>query len=110
LARLEQLFESLGESPRGRKCYALAGLIAEAKEWMDREADPAVRDAGLIAKALRIEHHEIVAYTCARTYARLLTHNDAEELLQATLHEEAAANVQLAELSDHLNLRAQFSE
>ncbi|MDB6093934.1 MAG: yciF [Verrucomicrobia bacterium] len=106
VARLERIFEDLGEPARGRNCHALGGLIAEVEEWFAHESDPAIRDAGLVGKVQRIEHYEIAAYTSARTYARLLGQNDIEEILQATLHEEAVADVRLGELSHHLNVEA----
>ena len=49
--RLEQAFEHLGKTARGKKCDAIEGLIDEAKEKMDEVKDTAVLDAGLIADA-----------------------------------------------------------
>src|SRR5207248_3251644 len=40
---------------------------------------------GLIAAAQKIEHHEIAAYGCVRTYAELLGRKDCVRLLQQTL-------------------------
>src|SRR5438270_856186 len=51
--RLEQVFEKLGENPKGKKCKAMEGLIEEAKEMLDEDAEPEVMDAGLIASAQR---------------------------------------------------------
>src|SRR2546423_1431778 len=47
--RLEQVFQSLGQSAKGKKCHAMEGLIEEGKEMMDEDAEPEVMDAGLIA-------------------------------------------------------------
>ena len=47
--RLEQVFELLGENPKGKKCRAMEGLIEEGKETMAEDATPEVMDAALIA-------------------------------------------------------------
>src|SRR2546421_12152267 len=54
--RLEKIFEKLGASPKGKKCKAMEGLIAEGKESMGEKATPEVMDASLIAAAQRVEH------------------------------------------------------
>src|SRR4051794_11603998 len=46
--RLEQVFGDLGESSRGKKCKAMKGLIEEAEEFIEEEAEPEIKDAGLI--------------------------------------------------------------
>ncbi|HTB79276.1 MAG TPA: ferritin-like domain-containing protein [Opitutaceae bacterium] len=104
--RLERILSGLDESTRSRKCKAIAGLVAEAEEWIHEKAAPAVKDAGLIAKAQRVEHYEIAGYGCARTYASLLGYEDAEQLLQTTLDEEEVADARLTELSTSLNAEA----
>ena len=38
--RLDQIFEGLGKSPRGKKCKGMEGLIAEAQEMLEEDADP----------------------------------------------------------------------
>ncbi len=98
--RLEQLFEKLGASPKGKKCKAMEGLIEEGEDMMDLEAEPPVLDAALIAAAQRVEHYEMAGYGCVRTFARLLGHEDAALLLQQTLDEEAAADKKLTELAE----------
>ena len=37
--RLEQIFERLNTSPKGRKCKAMEGLINEAKERLEEDAN-----------------------------------------------------------------------
>ena len=70
--RLESIFKKLDANPKGKKCKAMEGLIEEGNEVMTEEAEPAVRDAALIAAAQRVEHYEMAGYGCVRTYARLL--------------------------------------
>lgn len=105
--RLETIFKQLDESPKGKKCQAMAGLIEEGKEMIDADAEDAVRDAALIAAAQRVEHYEIAGYGTVRTYAQLLGLDDAAQLLQETLEEEAAADEKLNDLSKNINAEAQ---
>jgi ferritin-like metal-binding protein YciE len=100
VARLEKIFKKLGGSPKGKKCKAMEGLIAEGKELMAEDADAAVMDAALIGAAQRVEHYEMAGYGCVRTYARLLGHDDAADLLQKTLDEEGATDKALTELAE----------
>ena len=60
----------------------MEGLIKESTEALDEIEDEKVRDAALIAAAQRVEHYEIAGYGTARTYAEMLGHSDAAELLQ----------------------------
>jgi ferritin-like metal-binding protein YciE len=98
--RLETIFEKLGTSPKGKKCKAMEGLIEEGNETISEDADPAIKDAALIAAAQRVEHYEMAGYGCVRTYARLLGHDDAAEMLQETLDEEASADKKLTKLAE----------
>ncbi len=98
--RLTTIFAELGEKPTGKKCKAMEGLVAEGKEVMDEEGEPAVKDAALIASAQRVEHYEMAGYGCVRTFATLLGHTDAAELLQQTLDEEGEADKKLTELAE----------
>lgn len=98
--RLDQIFEGLGTSPKGKKCKAMEGLVEEGKEIMEEDGDPSVIDAALIAAAQRVEHYEMAGYGCVRTFAALLGHEDAAALLQETLDEEGEADKKLTELAE----------
>lgn len=98
--RLEQIFDALGVSPKGKKCKAMEGLIEEGKEVINEDGDPAVIDAALIACAQRVEHYEMAGYGCVRTFAALLGYDDAAALLQQTLDEEGEADKKLTELAE----------
>jgi ferritin-like metal-binding protein YciE len=100
--RLDQIFETLGSSPKGKKCKAMEGLIEEGKEMLEADAEPSVRDAGLIAAAQRVEHYEMAGYGCVRTYARLLHDDRSATLLQETLDEEEETDKKLTELAEGL--------
>ena len=98
--RLEQVFRELGQTPRAKKCEGMAGLIEEGKGILEEDGEPAVIDAALIAAAQRVEHYEIAAYGCLRTYAQLLGLSTAERLLQQNLNEEEAADEKLNALAE----------
>src|SRR4051812_32884148 len=51
IERLDKVFEILEEKPTGKKCKAMEGLIAEAKELIGEDATDTVKDAGLIGAA-----------------------------------------------------------
>jgi ferritin-like metal-binding protein YciE len=107
IERLDQIFEEIEESPRGKKCKGMEGLLAEGKELMEEDAEPDVMDAGLIAAAQHVEHYEIAGYGCVRTYAQLLGMENAEKLLQQTLDEEKETDQILTGLSENINVEAE---
>lgn len=100
--RLEQIFEERGMAARGKTCKGMEGLLAEGKELMEEEAEPAVMDAGLISAAQRVEHYEMAAYGSVRTYAETLGYADAANLLQQTLDEEGEADKKLTMLAESI--------
>ena len=97
--RLEQIFEELGEKPKGKKCEAMKGLLEEAKSMMEEAEDEDVADAAMIGSAQKVEHYEIAAYGTLRTYAELLGFDEQAELLQETLDEEKETDENLTELA-----------
>ena len=100
IERLTTIFTALDVSPKGKKCKAMEGLVAEGKEVIDETGDPAVIDAALIASAQRVEHYEMAGYGCLRTFAHLLGYEDAAKLLQETLDEEHEADKKLTVLAE----------
>lgn len=111
LQRLDRIFEELGESPKGKHCKGMEGLLAEASELMGEDAEPDVMDAGLIAAAQAVEHYEMAGYGSARTYAELLGFDDHSELLQQTLNEEEETDRILTEIAmTSVNIEAMGEE
>lgn len=98
--RLEQVFEALGEKAKGKVCHAMKGLIEEGSEAIKEDADPAVKDAALIAAAQRVEHYEMAGYGTVRTFAESLGHEGAVKLLQKTLDEEGECNKLLTRIAE----------
>ncbi len=107
IERLDTIFKQLEASPKGKKCKAMMGLIEEGKEMIETDGEEAVKDAGLIAAAQRVEHYEMAGYGTVRAYAQLLGFDEAANLLQETLVEEAAADQKLGELAQSINVAAQ---
>lgn len=97
--RVEQVFEKLGKIATAKKCEAMEGLIKEAEEIIEECEEGAMRDAGIISAAQKVEHYEIASYGTFRQFAETLGLDDADELLQATLDEEKAADEKLIEVA-----------
>jgi len=107
VTRLETIFEKLDESPKGKTCKAMKGLIEEGDEMAKQKGEPEVIDAGLISAAQRVEHYEMAGYGTVRTYAQLLKENAAAKLLQQTLDEEGEADKKLNEIAERsINVEA----
>ena len=100
VARLEQIFESLESSPRGKKCVGMEGLIEEASELLEEDAEDDVLDAGLISKAQHVEHYEMAGYGTVRTWAQILGEDQHVSLLEQTLQEEKNADRLLTQIAE----------
>ncbi len=98
--RLDQVFQSLGEKPRGKHCEGIAGIIEEGKSIMEEDFDEVTMDACLIAAAQRAEHYEMAAYGTLVAWARSMGHDQAADLLEETLEEEKAADQKLSSIAE----------
>jgi ferritin-like metal-binding protein YciE len=104
--RLEQIFEALDESPKGKKCAGMEGLVKEGSEVMSEDFEGAVMDAALIGAAQRVEHYEIAAYGTVIAFANQLGESEHASLLKETLEEEKETDEKLTSLSEEINSRA----
>src|ERR1700722_9070743 len=104
--RLEEIFESLDESPKGKKCVAMQGLVKEGSEVMEEGFEDAVLDAGLIGAARRVEHYEMAAYSAVCEFAKVLGQTKHASLLEKTLAEEKQTDEKLAKLATDINTKA----
>lgn len=104
--RLEKIFQTLGESPRGKKCKGMEGLVDEGGEVMEEDFEGSVMDAALIGAAQRVEHYEIAAYGTACAFAEELGQTQQASLLNETLEEEKETNEKLTELAEQINAQA----
>ena len=108
--RLEQIFEMLNESGKGKKCAGMEGLVKEGSEVMDEDFEGATMDAALIGAAQRVEHYEIAAYGTASEFAQILGESEQESLLRETLQEEKETDEKLTELAKEINSQANEDE
>jgi ferritin-like metal-binding protein YciE len=100
--RLEEVFEEIDETPKGKTCQAMKGLIEEGSEMLKADGEDSVIDAGIIVAAQKVEHYEIASYGSVRTFAQLLGQDKSAELLQQTLDEESEANELLNKLAEDI--------
>jgi len=111
VARLEQVFKSIGETPKGKTCDAIMGILDEGKEIMDEYKGMAALDAGLLAAAQAVEHYEISRYGTLKCWAQELGLKDAVKLLDATLAEEKKTDATLTELAEsEVNVHAETAQ
>ena len=97
--RLEQIFELLGKSARGKTCDAIMGILEEGKEIMEEYKGTDALDAGLLAAAQAVEHYEISRYGTLKSWATKLGLTDAAKLLDLTLAEEKNTDIALTRLA-----------
>ena len=108
VARLERVFEEIEETPRGKTCDAIMGIIEEGQEVMKEFRGAPALDAGLLAAAQAVEHYEIARYGTLKTWAADLGLNEAVKLLDMTLGEEKKTDETLTQLAQsEVNQHAQ---
>ena len=100
IERLDRVFASLDEKPRGKHCDGIAGIIDEGKSILAEDFDESTMDACLIAAGQRAEHYEMAAYGTLIAWAQAMGHEEAADLLQETLNEEKAADEKLSALAE----------
>ena len=105
--RLKQILTDMNEKAGGKKCPGMMGILDEGQEMLQEDFDGAVLDAAIISAAQRVEHYEIAAYGCVRTWAEILGETDASQLLEKTLGEEKETDETLTQLSEQINQQAQ---
>ncbi len=111
IERLEQVFALLDETPRGKTCDAIMGILDEGKEIMSEYKRMPALDAGLLAAAQAVEHYEISRYGTLRTWAAELGYKDAVKLLDATLKEEKTTDASLSQLAEsEVNRHAEMAK
>ncbi len=107
VARVEEVFGTLGMKAQAKKCEAMDGLIREANEIIDSTEQGLVRDAGIILAGQKVEHYEIATYGTLCAFAQILGEAEAADLLKQTLEEEKQADKRLSEIAyQSINLGA----
>ena len=106
VTRLQRLLGDLRSDATDKKDPILAAIVSSGAN-ITKESDPgAVRDAGLIASAQKVEHYEIASYGSARDWAEQLGLGEHAQILQQTLNEEKQADKVLTEISHTANATA----
>lgn len=109
--RLQTISQKLNETLDGHTCKAMEGLLKEGTEMMKMDAEPAVKDAGMIACAQRVEHYEIAGYGTAAVFAGQLGLGEVQQLLRQTLDEEKKTDEKLTTIAESsVNLQAQHTD
>jgi ferritin-like metal-binding protein YciE len=98
--RLEQVFEMIDKRPRGKKCDAILGIIAEGDEVIEEAEQDDVLDAGLVAAGQAAEHYEIARYGTLIAWAKQLGKPQIARLLHQTLEEEKKADALLTQIAE----------
>jgi ferritin-like metal-binding protein YciE len=107
--RLETIFEQLGESPKGKQCEGMEGLIEEGSEAIE-EYEGELLDAALIGAAQRVEHYEMAGYGTVSAFAEELGESEHVTLLNETLEEEKKTDEKLRGLAGDINAKANQDE
>ncbi|MDF1710454.1 MAG: ferritin-like domain-containing protein [Paracoccaceae bacterium] len=100
VTRLEEVFNMLGETPKGTTCPAIDGIIQEANEIAKDTADASVLDAALAAAAQAVEHYEMTRYGTLIAWSKELGRDDCASLFEQTLAEEKAADKKLTQIAE----------
>lgn len=100
VSRLEKVFKLVELTPRGKKCEAIEGILAEGAEiMMEFKGAPAL-DAGLVSAAQAVEHYEIARYGTLKRWSEQLGLTEAVGLFDVTLAEEKNTDEALTELAE----------
>lgn len=106
VTRIQRLLGDLMNDASDKKDPILTALVSSG-ENITKETEPgAVRDAGLIASAQKIEHYEMASYGSARDWAETLGLREHAQILQQTLDEEKHADHLLTQISHSANAKA----
>lgn len=100
VAKVEEVFEILGEKAQAKKCEAMEGLIKESEELMSDNEEGVIRDAAIISAGQKVEHYEIASYGTLVAFANTLGYTDAAEILEEILEEEKNADMKLTEVAE----------
>jgi ferritin-like metal-binding protein YciE len=103
VAKVEKVFELVGESAKAEKCPGIEGIKKEHDEFVSKEQPSSdVLDMFLTGAAARAEHYEIAAYTGMITMADALGESEASKLLGENLKQEQAALKKITSISEKL--------
>lgn len=102
VARLENVFEILGEDKEAIEVDAIRGLIKDG-EWVINHAKAGeTLDTALIGAARAVEHYEMAKYMAAHEMAEMLGEDEVADLLSETFEEEENADEKLDEIGKQI--------
>jgi ferritin-like metal-binding protein YciE len=100
VVRLEQVFELLGEDPKGTRCPGIDGILTEGDEVLGNVDGRAVTNAAVVASAQAVEHYEITRYGTLIAWATELGMDAVIPLFERNLREEKAADKKLSAIAE----------
>lgn len=107
VTRLEELIAEVRDGNiDDKKDPILTAIVASGKNITKESELGAVRDAGLIATAQKVEHYEIASYGSARDWAIQLGLTNHADTLERTLEEEKHADKLLSQIAQRTNANA----
>jgi ferritin-like metal-binding protein YciE len=106
VARLEDVFELVGQRAEGTPCEAIKGIIKEGDEIARQFGKTKAGDAALAAAGQAVEHYEIARYGALKAWAEELGLDEAVGLLETTEKEECETDELLSELAAQFNSAA----
>jgi ferritin-like metal-binding protein YciE len=102
--RLRSLLnEARSEAKQPVKCKVIYALFDEAEELIEDAAHEPVRDAVILAAALRIKHYQIAAYGAMRQFAHALGHQQDVRAFDNILREEGQGSRHLSGIAERVN-------
>lgn len=112
ITRLQKVFKHLGMTPEAKKCEAIAGILKEGEECIEKTPeDSMTRDAVMIICAQKVEHYEIASYGGLLQLALTFELEDIAELLDKTLVEEYETDDLLTDIAESfINIEAAAEE
>lgn len=85
--RLEELCKDIEVAPTGNNCMATEGLIDEVNLVIQSAFDRSRLEVAIVALAQRLGLYQLAAYKRVRTFAAMLGHHDAAEVLQEAIED-----------------------
>lgn len=86
--RLEPIGEELGINVSIKTSKAVKGIIQEIEDFLEKDLDNSMRDAGFITQVQEAGHLKIAAYRSACTYAEELIDEDLSKRIKMSLDKE----------------------
>jgi ferritin-like metal-binding protein YciE len=106
-SRLEQVFDLLGEKPKGTSCPAIDGILKEARDIAGDVADRKILDAAILAATQAIDHYRTTRYGTLATWSREMGKLAVARMLSHTLADLKQADAALTRIgAKKVNLKA----